>query len=520
MENLENVYKKGGQLFYQRANQVLENEKRFEILDNIQKKVDNFTELNTEEFELLGSYCYMFGIDFVSSLYFNKELQERLNERLYKHTNDLDGAVITQLLTICKNIKESQIVAAKDEMVNKINQKTDLSRDESIKHIMTPYRRLFESSIIDIKYAVECVDLSNTTEPTYQDILKINNSVNENFKYVGYRAINNFRDLFYSKVFMDTLRKSAKIYDDVKFGLVYFDSILSMQEKMSQYDDLTEVVEFVCGAYNEEDYNKCKENFEHKQTNQKLDDTIEEPKYQKYRSLLSDEESQKVMQDNPMLFLLYFSEDNYTHQLENIDFSYDRLKGFNNKNFMQGFDIIMSDIEIIKDFYGWLKAQKNFVKPEHNTDEFESIDVVKLFETVKNKLTEVNEVYKKQAEDICQNIPKDDLSKIKVMFDEVISGLVLDTTQQKQYIISNFFENQVATYQNLVQLLQLVESCEIKGDYAKYYKKLNEYVGELPFNFDITEEIDKSYNKSSMLTALKEFIEHYINVTSNGTKNN
>ena len=66
---------------------------------------------------------------------------------------------------------------------------------------------------------------------------------------------------------------------------------------------------------------------------------------------------------------------------------------------------------------------------------------------------------------------------------------------------------------NLVQLLQLVESCDIKGSHAKYYKELSDYVKGLPFDFDITKDIDDSYKKLSLYNALKEFFECCIDKT-------
>lgn len=513
-KQLEQMYKKEQHFFYERVKEVLSNVANPEqILDDIKNKISEKRDINEKEFEILGSYCYLIGIDFASMLFYNKNMQEKLSARLKDFTEDLDIDFMWKLLSVCKDIKNVNIVNAKDSMIGKIDREIKLSNFELKQHIMMPYKKLFENVIIDIKYAVDCTELSNKDKITYNELLKINNSINETFKYVGYKSMNAFRDLFKSPVFVENLKKAGKVFDDVKFGTIYYDSILTINEKLSQYNDLKEVTDFICGKFNDEDYKRYEE--EYKSRNKDQEQPTKDNKEKKSRLLISDEDSKKLMQDNPLQFLMYFAEDCYYNNIGINNKEYERGKDFDNNQFFESMEIISKDNDdFLKDFYSWIKGSKNYIK--ENTlvyEPFVSISVVGLLNTTKEIIEKISAEYKKQAEEICKDIPQKDLNRIKTMFDNIMAGLILDTQQQKQYIMSNFFENQIKTYQNLVQLLQLVESCDIKGSHAKYYKELSDYVKELPFDFDITKDIDNSYKKLSLYKALKEFLECCIDKT-------
>lgn len=513
-KQLEQMYKREQRFFYERVKEVLSNVANpGQILDDIKNKISEKRDINEKEFEILGSYCYLIGIDFASMLFFNKNMQEKLSARLKDFTEDLDSDFMWKLLVVCKTIKNENIVNAKDAMIGKIDRELKLSSFDVKQHIIMPYKRLFENVIIDIKYAVDCTELSNKDKITYNELLKINNSINETFKYTGYKSMNSFRDLFKSPVFVENLKKAGKVFDDVKFGTIYYDSILTINEKLSQYDVLEEVFEFICGLFSDEDYKRYEN--EYKSQNKEKEQPTKDEKEKKSGLLISDEDSKKLMQDNPLQFLMYFTEDCYFNNIGMNNKEYERGKDFNNNQFFESMEIISKDNDdFLKDFYSWIKGSRNYIK--ENTlvcEPFECISVDGLLNQTKEIIEKISAEYKKQAEEICKDIPQKDLNAIKTMFDNVMSGLILDTQQQKQYIMSNFFENQIKTYQNLVQLLQLVESCNIKGSHARHYKELSDYVKGLLFDFDITKDIDDSYQKLSLYKALKEFFECCIDKT-------
>ena len=508
---LEQMYRKEQHFFYEKVKDNLSNVANpFKIIDTIEEKVKQNRDLTEHEFEIIGSYSYLFGLDFSSMLFFNKNMQEKLVKRLSEYTEDMDEFFVQKLVRVINDIKNENIVNAKDSMINKIDKELNISSFDQQKHIMEPYRKLFQDVIIDIKYAVDCVELSSKNKITYSELLKVNNSINETFKYVGYKSMNSFRNMFSSEIFVDSLKKASKVFDDVKFATIYYDSILTINEKLHKYDDLNNVTDFICGKYNDEDYKKFEEEFvKTKEEHKEKEETKVEKAKQK--ALIDDEASKKLMQDNPIQFLMFFTEDCFYNNSENLPANYQRGKDYDKESFFKAFDIISrDDDDFLKDFYHWLKGSKNYTKQENKIEEPFNIDAKEILEETKSIIENKNAEYKKQAEEICKDIPENDLKRIKQMFDNVISGLILETHQQKQYIMSNFFENQIKTYQNLVQLLQLVESCEIKGSYAKYYKELSDYVRKLPFDFDITKDIDKSFKDLSLYNALREFLEDFI----------
>lgn len=522
-KRLDEMYRKEQHFFYNRVKETLSNVGNpFRILDSIQTKINEKRDLTEHEYEVIGSYSYLFGLDFSSMLFYNKNMQEKLKARLSDYTDELDEDFIKKIIDIAAVIKNENIVNAKDSMTNKIQKEINISSYDLNKEIMEPYRKLFDNVQIDIKYAYDCVELYKKDKITYNDLLKINVSVNETFKYVGYKAMNAFRNLFKSQVFVENLQKAGKIFDDVKFGTMYYDCILTLNEKVSTYENKQELVDFICGKFTDEDYKRFEDEYKAKQAERKENEQEEAETINKNKPLLDDEIGKKLMQDNPVQFLIYFVEDSfYQSNKEKLDSSYERAKDFTVDQFFEGYNNIAKDDDsFLRDFYSWLKGSKNYIKPDQVVgDPFVNINVEDLLKETKSIIEKKNEEYKEKAKNICRDIPEPELNKIKQMFDNIISGLILETEQQKQYIMSNFFENQIKTYQNLVQLLQLVESCNIKGSHAKYYKEISDYVKNLPFDFDITIGIDKLFKEISVYNGLKEFLEDYINKTTNKEEN-
>ena len=440
---METMYQQEKNLFFEQVKKFLTEMSENEILQKI----------NMEDFETMGALCFITGVDYVGQAYKQKSVMSNVRKRFeelklsdsviktfeYK-INFLKDSNISEVYA--DEIKRSKELPMKEIEVAPENQLAFIDVKAKIKNILNQL-------IIPISLAKGLFDIKQN-KLTYDALYKLNSLINQNSSYSGkiYRSLS---QLYGNELFNTLLKNMIRIYDNAKYAIIYEESFQACIDSVNRFKfDLSEITE--------EQESENRKTFEQKEqeraeTNREESGDEQNEKYQQKQ--YTKEESEKIFNENPELLVKTLLEE----QIE---------KNLTEDTLLEAIDALIMNEDLLQHIYTYVVTKsKTFSVPN---EKFENI--------LKKELQEIGAEYKKLAEINCREIEPEYSERIVQYVNACIESCIMNTEEQKQYLISQLLENGITTYLHLQQILSLIETCNIQGKDVQDYTVLYDYVND------------------------------------------
>lgn len=473
------------------------------LLFEARQNAENKKELTFAQFELVGILSFIFGLDYSSMQYPKKKIIENVKARLSAF--DISQSVIfafSKYISVHDNsLVENQNKLIEDKFNG--NVENDVASLIGAKLVLD----VIKNSIFDIKFSTEFVALNDKAadaifssnkdvKMSYAELLKINSFIYENAIFDAEAYFNFLKQ--YEKIQLDIyyaeLNKAAKLFNSIKFSVIYIESLISIKEAYERFG-----IEL---NHTDEAYEKFKENFYIRDgaiknieiaenaevTGNELGDGADEfvttvQNGELFKNTKTQEEFKELLEKYPNVFILVTLEEAYFAQTgETFDFK-DTDKCASQLS--EAIDILISDADQAQSIYQFMAMVE---KAGHSIDDIINNDVddnqkyldayKKLHEILSTKLNKLKGTYEDNVKYVCQDIEKRELNEITYNLDNCIKSCIIETPEQKKYLISQLYENGIKTYNHLQQIISVLETCKIKGANASYYNYFIKYIME------------------------------------------
>ena len=432
-----------------------------------------FNELSKDEFELLGMFSFLMGVDYTSqaypmlvtlknvkerfdeleiteemiSLYFH--IMQRINEEYIRTVSKDDNNVVDKLF-------KSAALSLKNQYTSKIEVKN--SEKVELKLVKSNLNKFLDVIQVPIGYATSLVEFKKN-DLTYESLLKANDILNNQGTYIG-NYVKKFTELYGNQFFMNLLNLASKYFNDTKFALVYEESIISVLETINRFPLCIDE-----SKYTEEQYKEMKEEYQEKQ--EKLLQARNNKEHEYESPKMTGEQVQKLMNEAPDEFIVLTLLDNL------------KQNKFNSANeVVSAIDSIIEQSDLVEHVFTYVKKNQDNPYRSVGAVGIENIEPKDILSAIDAVITIEADKYKELAEKNCAEIPSEQLNHIVNLINETIRGCVLKTQEQKQYLISQLMENGITTWNQLQQILTIIETCDIFGESASSYDSLYNYIHE------------------------------------------
>jgi hypothetical protein len=310
---------------------------------------------------------------------------------------------------------------------------------------------------------------------------------------MGKPAINKFNALFMDKNYQDLLKTAADKFEQYKFGTLFMESIQTMKDFLiSGRFSKEDILRMLNNEITEEEFTKAEAEFQEKL---KADELKKEDKAPVYEQTVED-----MMHKDPVNAVLVIAD-------EAIDFG---LK--TEDDFIKGIEAVCNAPEYMGSIYHYIKAKISAVDNTCTLGKY-NFTIEKLIETVDKKVVELRADYKAVAEEICEDLG-DNKKEVNQLVNAMIGCLILESNDQKSYLISQYMQPSIETYQHLTQIMNLIEESDMiaNDEGLKTYGKLYKFVKETPAIADKLLSINRAeplFNKLSMFIAVKDLFNKY-----------
>lgn len=494
-DNLEKNYQKKNNFFYESIEKKISENLEYltPMFAKIRTNVLNKQQLDISEFEMLGIFSYMVGIELTNNPYIMEKPANTVAARFAKNLID-DKLMVNEFIEAVKDIKDTDFIDTKESMKNSVLQTIKKFDEKEMKDVRGIVKTIFANSIIPVNYAVQKNDLVTKQFLSYEDILKINTLINQHIQFNGSKAIKGYINLYSNKLFNELLHTASMKFDDQKFAVIYTDSIFSVKEGITKFDK-KDFENILCNNLDNIDFEKIQQQYElskveeaeiveDEETDEVTDEVTDQENIHNIENetyvRLNDEESKAVMSEDPSRFI--------------FEVIGDLLKVYPNtpKMVISGIDNILNEPDFAQHVYQYLRSHVTKLTPDSYFGPANINEIVKLLgEMFEKEKSDYNAI----VTEICQPIPEEYLTKIVNYVNSCISDLILDKEEQKQYLISQLIENQIETYQQLQQIIGLIEDCSVIGKNTISYVILNDYLED---NTDISTLFTKTENLESI----------------------
>lgn len=486
--------------------------KLLETLNEISDVINSGSPLSADQYTLLGSIAYFYGMDFTGQSYLHENICKYVAERFTKLFDgyDFSDKEIACIYTIFSNIKEKNIVEPKDALKDAILENISLNADDmnTLKTVIHPgLKAIVNASIIPVNLAKEFADLKLNKDLTYQNLSKYNLFITQNIEMNG-KAIKNYCTVYSDSLYNKLLNECLLREEKAKFGLMYFDSIFSLSEAITrlkiteaQFVMLTINIDEFCDLT---DFNAEKERFEidMKELEANLTNKEELQKEAQYVPKISQEELNECFMRRPELTMAAYIEE----IAKNNSLTEDDIIGVVDKL------LSPESGELMQHIYQYMTQHIN--SAIDTEDFYPLIDKQKLFERFQAEIEKAQNEYRAIAEEICKPIDENKINRVTQYVNDIIGCLILVDAQQKQYLISQFASNGISTYNHLQEIVSLIEHAKIFGADASAYATLFNYLSE---NDEFTEifakgeELTHLENRISILDKFKQWFSRGMN---------
>lgn len=496
--------------------EALKDNKFLGTLNQIYSDIVDRKDLDVDQYTLIGAIAYFYGMDFTGQGYLHLNICEYVAERFAKLFDgyEFSNLEISRIYDIFTSIRECHIVEAKDIMKNSILEQIVLKGEDvnTFKAIIIPgLKSIVNNAIIPINLAKEVSDLKSQKELTYQNISKYNILINQNCDMLG-KTIKGYCNIYSQKLYADILNECLIREEKSKFSLMYLDSIISLSEAIERMEispkEFVQITIDIQGLEDEVNFSEKKskylEKFEAAKSadGEQSETTKEEDTKSNYVPKISENDLNAMFASKPDLIVAAYLEEIAKCNWLTVD------------KILEICDKLTSPDagDLLQHIYQYMTT--NIGRPVDPTDYYPELNHIALHDAFDSKIKEYQDAYREIVEFICQPIPEEQINRVTTYVNDIIGCLILTDTQQKQYLISQFMENNISTYNQLQQIVSLIENAKIFGADASAYSVLYNYLNE---NDNFTEVFEKAKNltdlenKISLVTKFKSWFSRYTN---------
>ena len=431
-------------------------ERKNMFFEHVKEKLMNMSEdvmlqkINQENFEIFGMLCFITGIDYTGQAYKLKDVMYNVRKRFEElKLSDKVIKAFEYKINFLKGTNISEVYKEIDKFKNLPTKVIEVAPENQLAFIdvKAKIKNILNQLIIPISLAKGLFDIKHN-KLTYDALYKFNSLVNQNSSYSGkiYRSLS---QLYGNELFNTLLKNMIRIYDNAKYAIIYEESFQACIDSVNRFEfDLSEVTE--------EQEKENQKKFEEAQKELQKEDRAEDKETKKYqKKQFTEEESKDIIENNPDLFIKTILEE----QIED---------NLTEDNLTKALDALIENEDLLQHVYTYVVSKsKTFSVPN---EKFENI--------LKKELQEIGAEYKKLAEINCREIEPEYSERIVQYVNACIESCIMNTEEQKQYLISQLLENGITTYLHLQQILSLIETCNIQGKDVQDYTVLYDYVND------------------------------------------
>ena len=487
------------------------------------RAIDNrlFNELSKDEFELLGMFSFLMGVDYTSQAYPMAQTLTNVKKRFdeleisdemisaYFHIMQRINEENSRSKTIEESVFDVLFRNAINSFKNEYTSVIEVKNSEKIelKLIKSNLNKFLDIIQIPIGYATALVDFKKN-DLTYESLLKANDILNNQGTYIG-SSVKKFTELYGNKFFMELLNKASKYFNDTKFALIYEESIISVLESINRLPLCIDA-----SKYTQADYEEFKNKYQQQQEEKFNVIKAEESNKENYESpKMSGEQIQKLMNEAPDEFIVL-------NLLDGI-----KQNKFNSANeVVAAIDAIIAQSDLVEHIFTYIKKNQNSPYRSVGATGIANIEVSDIISAIDAIIAIEADTYKELAEKNCAEIPSEQLNHIVNLINEVIRGCILKTQEQKQYLISQLMENGITTWNQLQQIMTIIETCDIFGESASAYDNLYNYIHDKTNIIEVFESSKKLNDiqiQLSVYHAFKNWFDfHKLNTVEETKENN
>lgn len=492
--------------FYESISKKLKNnlEKLPEIIDMMPQTLAVEGCLSRKQFEMIGCLSYFVGIDFINNPT-DKTIQERVGARF--KAIEVPHESITKFIDIVEKLFPEEYNIPVEKLKNEVNKEIVVPTHDAIefREIRLLLKQIAANSIMPITVVVGANDILDMSyKLTYNDMLRANSLINRQCKFQGAKAITKFMKLNSHTMWTGLLDKSLIKFDNQKLAVVYLDTMLSTKELITKIGK-DNVIAVLTSNLDKFKYKPGVEEVvdgaaEYKK-DQEIDAVVDEfvdalddnknSKNSKTYAPLADGEINTFMESDPSRFMYEVISDinkKYPETIEDVD---DAIKA------------IFDDSDFGQHIYQFMKAKISLLTPYNFY--FPGFEASTLASLMNDKFKEYRDEYKELMELTCKEIPEEIMHKLVNYVNSCIGDLILESDDQKQYLISQLIENGITTYQHLHQIMEMIESCDIIGSQISSYAVLNKYINEQQDIVDIFEKTEQTQSVQLKMAVYQTF---------------
>lgn len=510
-ENLENGQNKAQNFFFNHVKEVIKQKKENNTLLSELEKIESITaqkyavDLKRDEFELIGIFAFLTGIDYTSQHYIQekvlKNVQKRFEEvEINKEELEVFRNIIANLAS--KDYYKEFFTNTIEKMKTSITNEIEVAEEDKLnfKNLKAQINKFIDCVVIPISLSISVVEIKKENL-TYERMLKINSLLNEQSTIFG-KNIQKIIDLYSNPLFSNLLKKSSEVFNDAKFALLYEESITSVIETMNRIGLV------IADEFTEEDYKRFEEDYKAElkkiQEKEEQEEQVEqnEEDVEKFEHQFTEKEVKELMENNPDEFIFTALQDTikkYIHTKEEM---------------CEAIEELIKHNDYVQHIYTYIgKNMKNENRVVGKTGLPETIVVEELTTALNDIIVKYGEEYKKLAEINCAEIPEEQQNRIVTYVNDCIKSCLLKTNDQKQYLVSQIIENGITTWNHLQQILSIIETCKIKGEDAVNYVTLYNYTQDKSNIVDVFENATKLTQievKMSVFRSMREWYKFHL----------
>lgn len=494
---LENEYQANQLHFFRTVtgymNEIKDKDVRLDLASSINTNDEDY-ESNRSSFQYLGCISYLVGLDFCSQTYINRNVVKNASERLEKFVlpENYKREFIQSFIKIIKNTDMDVFEKVFQRYSSEVDSDIPSKYISTVSGILYSFKLILANSAISVKYAIEINNILEKNSLTYQDVLKIDNIVSQYCVFMGLPAINKFNQLFMNSNYQNLLKESTDKYEQYKFGTLFIESIQTLKDFLSseKYDEET-IIKMMLGEIEEETFEKEESEFRarlEKDKEIKSDD----------KKALYEDKIEEIMKTDPIHAIMVISDESLGFKIKNVD------------DFINGIEKVCESTDYMGSIYHYVKAKIKDVNSECSMGEYD-INPSEILTALNTKVEKLREEYKNVAEEICADLGnfKND---VNTLVNNTIGSLVLQSNDQKSYLISQFMKPSLETYQHFTQIMNLIESSDMIADEKglRAYKNLYNFVQKnMSKKLEIINSSEPLFNRLSMFIAVRDMFKKY-----------
>lgn len=495
--NYERNYQRDAQELYLRNKKDIQEmgvENVTKNISSISEKIEKNPEynLNDEEYFFIGNICYFIGLDMTNSRGNYLKIAVENFKKRFTDISLINENFVCEFSKLLSLVKEKNIVSAKNSVKDYLDK--DIRCDSvAMNNLKVIIKQSFNTFEIPVKFSIEINNILNN-RVTFQNLLMINSLIYQHVRFAK-NSIKKTIELFGNQTYMDNLYEAETRAIRQRFGIMYFDSILSACELYARDNDF---MTFLIDNKKFETYEYASSEKEDKNEaeTQQAETNQETPAFDEKFHPTDPNVRQNFHVEHPDFFVRSVLEEYINRPIDKPE------------DIIEALDNILQNGEFASHLYQYLAQNKNRNREER--DETWEIFEIGLKAAIADRIDAKRENYKKAVEKITEKIPDDNINRIITYVNDVITNLVIEGIDNKGHLLTQIFENQISTWKHLQEMLQIIDAQYIIGSQYDSYVILYEYLkNKTPFITEIHEAIETcnaSEVEISLFTQFKQFV--------------